>query len=370
MKGRWWFIFLGITILLGALVRQTVVHLVETDATKARILDAPIPVETVPARVMSLVEVIGASGTVEQSTTLTLTSRIEGRITRMPAELGATVAAGELLVWLDDRIIQAAIESLEAHVESCQTRVNNDARQLKRLETLQDQKMTADVDVEKAETTLAISRQNLAAAHLELMKARIDLEHTKVQSPIDGYVLDRLVNVGETMKPGQELFKLGQLDKVYMVARVSEDKVGTVTLGLDSEVSYTAFPGEVFTGVVVKIDPKIDPHTRSFAAYIEHDNADLRLKPGLTGFARIRREKAVLAVPSAAIINPLGDHATLFTVDGKARARLRSVRVGMLAEGMREVVTGLQEGEDVVTAGQLTLQENEKVHHEKTRSDS
>ena len=136
-----------------------------------------------------------------------------------------------------------------------------------------------------------------------------------------------------------------------------------IQLGMAAEVTFPAFPGEVFPGKIVKIDPNIDPVTRTFTAYVEVKNDDFRLKPGLSGFARIRRSlKDVLAIPSIAIMNPSGEQASVFVVDGTGHANQRKVKTGSIVNAMTEITSGLQAGENVVTVGQLYLKENDKVH--------
>src|ERR1044072_4882399 len=156
--------------------------------------------------------------------------------------------------------------------------------------------------------------------------------------------------------------KLGVLNTVLMAAKITEEKMHSVQLGLPAETTFPAFPSEVFKGTVAKIDPNIDPITRTFTTYIKIENPDFRLKPGLSGFARIRRSaKDVLAVPSIAILNPSGEQASVFVVDANGRASLRKVRPGVVVDAMTEVRDGLKEGEKVVTVGQLYLNNNDKV---------
>jgi len=156
--------------------------------------------------------------------------------------------------------------------------------------------------------------------------------------------------------------KLGAIDTVLMAAKITEEKIHSAQLGLPAEVTFPAFPSETFQGKVFKIDPNIDPVTRTFTAYIQINNRDRRLKPGLSGFAHIQRTaKDVTAVPSIAIMNPSGDQASVFVVDRSGRAALRKVTLGIVVNAMTEVTSGLNEGEKVVTVGQLYLKENDKV---------
>ena len=363
MKRSHWIVFLVICFLVGLLVFKTVLHMINTDTKKARIIHAPTPVETVPVRRQTLEEVIGGSGMVEQFDTVLLTTQISARVLEVPVKIGDIVKKGDLLARWDDRLIQATLEANRQFVETSKIKIKSEARQVERYTTLEQNHMGTPLDLEKAEIALADAREELAKATLGLRQAEIGLEHVQMRSPIDGIVLERLVNPGETTHTDQVVIKLGVLETVLMAAKVTEEKIHSVQLGLAAEISFPAFPAETFQGKVFKIDPNIDPVTRTFTSYVEINNSDLRLKPGLSGFARIHRiAKDVLAVPSVAIINPSGDQASVFVVDNSGHANLRKVGLGIVVNAMTEVTAGLKEGEKVVTVGQLYLQENDKVH--------
>jgi membrane fusion protein (multidrug efflux system) len=356
-------LFVVVSAALAALIVSTIRHMIATDPTKARRLHTSIPVETVPVRKQALDEVIGGSGVVEQSGTVQLTTLLTARVLDVPVKIGDLVKKDDLLVKWDDRLIQANLEASRQTVDTSNIKIRDLARQVARYTDLENKHMGTPLDVEKAEIALADAREALAKATLALEEARVQLENVTMRAPIDAIVLERLVNPGETTKTDQLVLRLGALDPVLMAPKVTEEKIYSVQLGLPAEMSFPAFPGEVFEGKVVKVDPNIDPITRTFTTYVEVSNPDLRLKPGLSGFARIRRRAtSSLAVPSIALINPTGDQAAVFVIDGDGQAHLRKVRSGIVANAMTEILDGLREGEQVVTVGQLNLRDNDKVH--------
>ena len=363
MKRSHWIVFLIICFVLGLLVFATVVHVVRTSTPKARLIHATTPVETVPVSRQTLDEVIGGSGSVEQSSTVQLTTQLTAEVLEVPVKIGDLVKKGDLLVRLDDRLIQATVQSNRQYVEASQVKIQDESRQVGRYTALEKKSMGTPLDLEKAEIALADAKQDLAKSMLSLKQAEIDLEHSSVKAPLDGIVLERLVNPGESTHRDEVLLKLGSLNTIMVAAKFTEEKMHSVQLGLAAETAFPAFPGEVFAGKVVKIDPNIDPTTRTFTTYVEIQNADLRLKPGLSGFVRIRRSvKDALAVPSIAVMNPSGEQASVFVVNDSGHANLRKVRPGIIVNAMTEIISGLQEGEKVVTVGQLYLKENDKVH--------
>ena len=351
-----------ICLALGILVFATAVHIIDTTPSKAKLIHAPAPVETVTAKRQNLDEVIGGSGSIEQGQTVQLTSQVTAEVLEVPVKIGDIVKKGALLIRIDDRLIQATLEANRAYVDSNKIKIKDESNQVARYTALEQKNMGTASELEKSEMALADAKENLAKATLSLRQAEIDLEHVKVTSPFDGIVLERLINPGETTHREQIVMKLGSLNNVLLAAKMSEDKMHSVQLGLQAEASFPAFPGERFEGKVVKIDPNIDPVTRTFTTYVEIKNDDFRLKPGLSGFARIRRSaKDVLAVPSIAILNPSGEQASVFVVDANGRANLRKIRPGVVVDAMTEVRDGLKEGEKVVTVGQLYLNNNDKV---------
>ncbi len=361
-KRSHWIVFAVVCFLLGFLVFKTVLHVISTDTKKARIVHAPSPVETVPVRRQTLEEVIGGSGTVQQFNTVQLTTQLTARVLEVPVWIGDIVKKGDLLVRWDDRLIQASMDANRQYVDTSNIKIKNETRQVERYTALAKQNMGTPLDLEKAQIALADAHEQLAKATMGLREAEIELERVQMRAPIEGIVLERLVNPDEITHNDQIVMKLGAIDKVLMAAKITEEKIHSVQVGLPAEVTFPAFPSETFQGKVFKIDPNTDPVTRSFTAYIQINNRDYRLKPGLSGFAHIHRAaKDVTAVPSVAIMNPSGDQASVFVVDRSGRATPRKISLGIVANAMTEVTSGLNEGEKVVTVGQLYLNENDKV---------
>jgi membrane fusion protein (multidrug efflux system) len=349
VRRRWPDLLIGLMLglLCMGIVAWMVLHLVNTDQVDARRVGLAIPVEVLPAGVQAMHMTIGASGTLSSLNTISITARISSPVTSVPVDLGDVVRNGDLLAAMDDRIFVAGVKSAEATSDHAD-------KQLARMQSLETAGYGAASDTE-------LAREAAVSAQQVVVQSKIDLGNTKMTAPVDSVIMTRTVNPGEIPAVGLELFELGPIAQVYMVAAVPTDKMGFVNVGMQSDVSIDSFPGEIFKGVVVKIDAVASVVTRTFSAYIRIDNRDLRLRPGVTGYARLERSRSALAVPSVAIINPVGDQATVFIVDGDSRARIREVRPGLMADGMTEILDGLQKGDKVVTVGQLELHDGDHV---------
>jgi membrane fusion protein, multidrug efflux system len=342
-------IMIGLTMIGIAFVSVIIMlkAFVQTDGTKARPTGFPIPVQTVKASVVLLLDVIGASGSTGESTDAFLDNIVEAKVMDVPVEVGQVVRKDGLLAALDDTLFQAAVVHAADNVD-------HSDKQLQRMLTMQQKGYASAVEVENARTADA-------EAHYNLAHAQFNLKNTRIISPASVIVLQRNINPGEITTVGKLAFKLGIIEPINMVAQVAQEKIGSIHLGMSANVSTDGFPGEVFTGKVVKIDGNVNDLTRTFGVYISIANHDLRLIPGITGYARLENQHMGLAVPTTAVINPVGDRATVFVVDQDNRAHVREVRRGLMVEGMTELLSGLQEGEEVVTVGQQELRDNDRV---------
>src|SRR4030095_9396407 len=186
MKRSHWIIFIVFSVLLGLLVLETIVHVINTTTGKARAVNAPAPVETVPVRRQTLEEVIGGSGAAEQAETVNLSTQLTAQVLEVPVKIGDLIKKGDLLVRWDDRLIKATVEANREYVEADKIKIRNEMRQGERYSTLQNKTMGTAVDLEKYEMALADAKIDLAKATVSLKQAEIDLEHVTQLSPIDG----------------------------------------------------------------------------------------------------------------------------------------------------------------------------------------
>jgi membrane fusion protein (multidrug efflux system) len=336
-------------------------------AAEARKASLPIPVGAARAKVTQLEATIGAGGQVLQYTTITLTSRIAATAEKVMANVGDLVHSGDLLLKDDRRTFEAALESAKAEVESARVSLAQAAAAEKSIEDLKAKGMATGLEVLNAQVESAAKQSAFQESKSKLLKAQLDLEATRLTSPVDGIVLARFVNSNERVEVNEVLMQVGNLEKVYLLAQVQEESIGRIFEGQPAEVFFSSYPTTTFKGKVERVDPRVDPKTRAFTAYIVVDNPGLKLKPGLTGFARVRLQKTALAVPTVAVVNPFGDNASVFVISSDSHAILTPVRVGLEAGGMMEITGGLTEGSRVVTAGTIDLKNHDRVQVELSR---
>ena len=355
-------IFVCLMLLVaGVLALAAVFYNLRFNQGPARLLAQPLPVEAVPAKVTTIEETIGGSGEVLQHDTVNVSSRITSTADNVMVNIGDLVSKGKQIMKADSRVFEADLREAEERLAAVKTSIEKSAQGLTAEQELQKKGLASTLEIQQAEIALAQAKAAEGQADAALVNAQLDLEFTVFKSPVNGIVLARFVNPSERIQVDQVLFQLGDLDQVYFLAQIPEEMVGYVKGTQSAEIIFPSFPGVTFEGTVEHIDPRTDPKTRTFTAYITIKNPDLKLKPGISGFARIKVKKVALAVLSTAVMNPVGENASVFVVDSDSRAVLVPVRIGLVAGNQTEIVSGLREGQPVITVGSLYLKNHDKV---------
>jgi RND family efflux transporter MFP subunit len=215
---------------------------------------------------------------------------------------------------------------------------------------LQRAKVAIPVGNLKDKSQVAAAVNAVETARVSLATARNELERLQVKSPVGG-----VVTFGGPIEPspGQmiginlPILRILRLDPLYVQMDLPQERIGDIGVGAPAEVVLDSFPKETFKGKFIRISPQVNAALRVVPAIIQVDNADGRLKAGISGFVRLKQRRRALTVPAAAVVQQ-GNKATVFRVE-KGKARLREVRTGPLVRtGYIEVLGGLNAGDEVV----------------------
>lgn len=288
------------------------------------------------------VEAVYATGTVEPRHWAALASTELGRIVAYPAIEGATVAAGETLVQLDDETLQAEYEELLARVRFLELEVE-------RYRTLLEQSTVSRQSYERLVSELAAAR---AAANARAQR----LADMTILAPFDGIVLRKEREVGEVVQAGDALVWLGQPPPYWITAEVDEEDIPRVRRGQEVLITADAFPAEVLAGEVAEITPMGDAVDKQYRVRVGLP-ADSPLLVGMTVEVNVivRREAAALLVPESALRG-----GSVFLVENGTVVR-RDVRVGVFGRELVEILEGLEEGEAVILAPPVELAAGDSV---------
>jgi HlyD family secretion protein len=215
---------------------------------------------------------------------------------------------------------------------------------------------------ERAATGLQLRNAELGLelAQLDFQIAQRDLRRCLVRSPVDGFSDIVVAVLGEEVDTGREFTKIHKLDPIHVRIDFPQERLDDVFLGQDAEVVLDSFPQEKLLARVVRIAPQADPETRVLPVVLEMENSSLRVRAGLTGFARLYVRRKGVVVPATAIVRR-GTEAMVFRME-HGQANIRKVKVGdQAAVGMTEIVSGLQVADEVVIYGTEFLRHGDAV---------
>jgi membrane fusion protein (multidrug efflux system) len=280
-----------------------------------------------------------------------VSSEVAGQVSRILFESGQSVQKGEMLLQLDDDIDQAQLQGLIAERKLAQLK-------FKRVSKLIKDKSVSQSDYDEARATLDNSDANVAAQQALIEKKLI-------RAPFDGRLGIRRVDLGEYLEPGTPIVPLEQLDPIYTDFTLPERELAQIARGQRVEVKVQAYPNETFHGQVDALDPGASTTTRSFRVRAQLSNPGQKLRPGMFADVRILlpEKDPVLTIPDTAVsYNPYGDSVFMIQEsDGTNRVKRRQITTGSVRNGRVAVLSGLSEGERVVSAGHNKLRNEQAV---------
>lgn len=338
--------FLGAILLAGALVWHKGI-LPQKSFAPPMGFGGPMFVEAATVEPKDIAVTVEAVGTLSASESAEIRAEIAGVVKAVNFSEGRPVKKGESMVAIDDSLIHTELMKAEA-VYNVRKAIFSRSDKLKTSGYMSSQ------DWEQ-------NNASLQEAQADIDSARIRLEKSKVPAPFDGVAGLRSFSVGDYVQVGQVLTTLDAVDPEKISFSVPEKNYGDIKLSQKIFFSVDAWPGEVFTGEVYAISPRVDQNTRNIDVKATAANAGGRLRPGM--YARIKVisgvRKGALVIPEQAII-PKGDDSFVFAVrDGKAV--FQKVSVGLRQTGTVEITAGLSQGEKVAIAGIMMLHDGTPV---------
>jgi RND family efflux transporter MFP subunit len=310
-------------------------------------LALPAGAKTIVARIESVPVTESAVGTVHPVHRISVGSKLLARVKVMHVEkAGVHVHAGDVLVELDDSDLRAQLAQAQAARDAAQAARDQARIELGRTRKLHEQKVESKAALDTAETHLTTAEANLTRAEQAVAFARSQLSYTVVKSPIDGIVIDKLVETGDLVTPGRTLVALYDPGRMQLVARVRERLAMRLKPGQEVAVSIEALSLDC-EGTIDQIVPEAESSSRVFEVRVVGP-----CPPGIYAgmFGRLyvpvgtRRE---MRIPAQAVRH-VGQMETVFVVQAGDGLRRRFVQTGRAQDGRVEVLAGLREGETIL----------------------
>jgi HlyD family secretion protein len=313
VKKRWVWVVAGIVaVLLAGWVYYT----------SSRVPPGPALATTTVTR-GDVIEAVDATGTLQAVTTVQVGTQISGTIKALHADFNTRVRRGQVVAELEPSLFETQVEQarasltrLEADVRRAEVQLEDARQKLARAGALARGELISTSDLEAAEVNVRVAEAALGAAQAQVVQARaslhqseVNLAHATITAPIDGIVISRNVDVGQTVAASMQaptLFVIARdLREMQVEASVAESDIGRIRPGQRVTFRVDAYPDEGFAGTVaqVRLQPVVEQNVVSYVTVIEVPNRDLRLKPGMTAnvTVEIACARDVLRVPNAAL---------------------------------------------------------------------
>lgn len=331
---------------------------------------------TVPLKKATIIKIIEASGTINPVQTATVGAQVSGKITGVYVDFNSPVTKGQLLAEIDTSLFQASVDQQRASIENSKAQLrrleattNYDKLMYERYKNLLKKGYVSKAEVDQLEATYLADVANIQAqkaqikqSEASLRTAESNLGYTKIISPVDGVIISKNVEVGETVASSfqtPELFSVAEdLTEMQIEANVSEADIGNVSVGQEADYTLDGYPNETFKGHVdqVRLSSTNTSNVVTYTVVISVKNEDLKLKPGMTANVSIvvgKKENILTAINPALKFTPLGkdvkyDTQGIWVLKNNKPTRI-DIQTGVYDDSKTEIISNeLKEGDMVI----------------------
>lgn len=335
------------------------------------------PVVTVVQLVLQPIkETLNVVGEIKADNEVSVQPMISGRLVSLLVDEGQPVRRNQLVAVLDDETIRLQVQQSEATMVAIQANLSQadldvakNKAEKERYQELLSKKYISQREFDNADNAYLVSlakrdaiRAQLAEANRKYDVLKVQLNQTKVYSPINGYVIKKMVTEGMNLTTGSTIVMLAGISPVKLVFNIDQKETAKIHRGMRVVFTTDAFPGDKFAGAVNDVAPTYDPKTRTLSLSVSLPNREGRLIPGIFGSIEILvgGKDQALVVPQESIV--LRENRTgVYVVDDSKVARFVPISTGLSAEGRVEVLSGLKLGDQVVVVGQTRLRDGQQV---------
>lgn len=323
---------------------------------------------------------VTATGTIEPVTSVTVGTQVSGIVSRIYVDYNSVVKKGQVIAELDKTNLTSELNTAKANLASAQSSLNYETDNYKRYKTLYSKGLVSADEYESAKLSYEKALQTVVSQKEQLTKAQTNLGYATITSPIDGVVLSKAVEEGQTVAASfntPELFSIAKdLKDMRVIADIDEADIGEVKEGENVKFTVDAFPNDTFEGVVTQVrqEATTTNNVVTYEVVISAPNADLKLKPGLTANVTIftAEKNNVLSVPSKALrytptVETIGKKYKIQDCNGKNKVwtlegnmlKAHAVKIGISDGSHTEIISGISNGVQVITELKEIMPEGE-----------
>lgn len=353
-------------------------------------------IETVTAERGELTETVTATGTVESVTQVDVGTQVTGIIDKLYADYNSIVTKGQLIAEIEKTLLESDLKSAEANVESARLTYEYNLTNFNRDKALHDKQLISDYEFQTSQKEYEVSKTTYDKAKADRVRAAKNLNYAEIYSPIDGIVISREVEVGQTVVSSMNvanLYTIADLDNMQVIGNVDEADIGQVKVGQSVTFSVDAYPDDLFHGQItqVRLNPTTESNVVTYEVVVAAPNPDHKLIPGLTANLTIyvMQEENILLLPSQAFAfepqMPDGDsglpHSTISLPDKSALEANEKIVWVLTQDGTltpkvvitgasngikTQILEGIAEGDKVATDYNVTADAQDKPDGERS----
>ena len=337
--------------------------------------------KTAEAVVQDITTSVTATGTIEPVTSVTVGTQVSGIVSKLYVDYNSIVKAGDVIAELDRTNLMSELSSAKASLNSAQSELDYQKANHERYKTLHEKGLISANEYEQVRLSFIKAQQTLTNHKENVKKAQTNLGYATITSPIDGVVLSKAVEEGQTVASSfntPTLFTIAKdLTDMRVIANVDEADIGEVKEGQRVTFTVDAFPEDTFQGFVsqVRQEAAAESNVVTYEVVISAPNEDLKLKPGLTANVNIftLEMKDILTIPNKALrFTPneamLSEGETIQNAEGKTKVWVKEgsvlkampVKTGLTNGTLTQVFEGLAPGTEIITEIQVVMPEGEE----------
>ncbi|HYE53628.1 MAG TPA: efflux RND transporter periplasmic adaptor subunit [Chitinophagaceae bacterium] len=340
-------ILAGVLVLIGSVLASNKKKNAAKTAIVAETASGDIAVRVSTVQKQSLALDLSANGNFEPAQQMNFAAENSGRVTQVLVDEGSYVRKGQTLAIIKTDVLNIDLEAAQAAYQNA----------LKDKQRYENAFRTGGVTQQQLDQ----ARLALENAEARVAQARIRVSDANIKSSINGIVNKRYIEPGAVVSPGTQLFELVDVSKLKLKVTVNESQVANLKLGDKVNVKASVFPDKEFKGTVTFIAPKADA-SLSFPVEIEiASNPGNQLKAGMYGTAifNFGNSAPVIVIPRSAFVGSVSTNQ-VFVAENNV-AKLRTVTAGRILGDQVEILGGLNEGETIITSGQINLSDGSRI---------
>ena len=294
-----------------------------------------------------LQETVHLDGVIEAVQQSTVSAQTSGIVRSLPFDVDDSVAAGDLIVQLEDSEQRSRLRQAEAGLEEAEAALADAGQRFERIEAVHERGLVSRQEFDQARNNLAAARARVERARASVSEAQEQLSYTRVLAPYGGILTERHVEVGESVNPGQPLLSGLSLEQLRVVVDLPQKYAKLARTERQAQV--TLADGRVLETGEMTFYPYANPQTHTFRLRMRLSEPNGSLFPGMLVKVSVPvNSREALWVPASSLIQR-SELRAVFVLDQQYQPRLRQVRTGVRDNGRLEILAGLSEGERVVT---------------------